>query len=272
MKKFLLALFVLLLCMVQPTFALVDTVLVYSPSMKKDVKNVIVTPKNYDSEKEYPVVYLLHGHGGGHHTWITKTKPTLEDDVTRLGIIAVCPDGENSWYVDSPIDPSYRYETYITKELIPYVDEKYSTIASSKGRAVTGFSMGGYGGLWLGTNYPEIFGACGSMSGGVDILPYTSRWSLDKRFGSYKGNPEIFKQFNLMDRMELIESGKVKIIIDCGFDDYFFTINEKYHEKLLYMQIEHDYITRPGKHNHAYWNNAIDYQFLFFCNFFKDQK
>ena len=116
MKKSFLTLFVLLLCIVQSSFALVDTVLVYSPSMKKDIKNVIVTPKDYDSKKTYPVVYLLHGHGGGHHTWITKTKPTLEEDVTQLGIIAVCPDGENSWYVDSPIDSSYKYETYIIEE------------------------------------------------------------------------------------------------------------------------------------------------------------
>lgn len=264
--------FLLFVWIAQPAFSIVDTVVVYSPSMKKEIKNVIVTPRDYDKAKQYPVVYLLHGHGGGYYTWITKTKPTLLDDVTRLGIIAVCPDAENSWYVDSPVDPSYKYETYITKELIPYVDTNYSTVASSRGRAVTGFSMGGYGGLWLGINHPDLFGACGSMSGGTDILPYTKRWSLDKRFGSYKDNPEIFKQFNIMDRVELIEPGMIKMIIDCGFDDYFFAINEKFHEKLVYMNVEHDYITRPGKHNHDYWRNAIDYQFLFFCKFFRGEK
>ena len=266
MKHFFLSL--LIAVIVSPVFAQVDTVLVHSPSMNKDIKNVIVVPSNYDKSKKYPVVYLLHGHGGSHNTWITRTKPTLLDDVTRMGVIAVCPDAENSWYVDSPVDPTYKYETYITKELIPYMDKNYSTEASPKGRAVTGFSMGGYGGLWLGINHPELFGACGSMSGGTDILPYTKQWNLHKRFGNYKENPEVFEKFNLMNQVHLIEPGMIKIIIDCGVDDYFFAINEKFHEKLVYMKVEHDYITRPGKHTHAYWNNAIDYQFLFFMKHF----
>lgn len=265
-KHFFLLLFIS--AIVSPLFGQVDTVLVHSPSMNKDIKNVIVIPKNYDKNKKYPVIYLLHGHGGNHATWITRTRPDLLDEVTRLGVIAVCPDAENSWYVDSPVDPSYKYETYVTKELIPFVDKKYSTVASPKGRAVTGFSMGGYGGLWLGINHPDLFGACGSMSGGTDILPYSQRWNLNKRFGSYKEHPEVFEKFNLMDQVHLIEPGMIKIIIDCGVDDYFYAINEKFHEKLVYMQVEHDYITRPGKHTHAYWNNASDYQFLFFMKMF----
>ena len=44
----------------------VDTVITYSASMKKQIKAVVITPNNYATAKELPVVYLLHGYGGNY--------------------------------------------------------------------------------------------------------------------------------------------------------------------------------------------------------------
>jgi len=44
------------------------------------------------------------------------------------------------------------------------------------------------------------------------------------------------------------------------------------HKKLLARNIPHDYITRPGKHNWEYWDNALPYQMLFFSDFFDKLK
>ena len=52
--------------------AVVDTILVHSQSMQKNLKAVIVTPDSYASAKEFPVVYLLHGYSGNHLDWITE--------------------------------------------------------------------------------------------------------------------------------------------------------------------------------------------------------
>jgi len=60
----------------------------------------------------------------------------------------------------------------VSKELIQWVDENYRTIAERGGRAISGLSMGGHGGLFLGFRHQDVFGACGSMSGGVDIRPF----------------------------------------------------------------------------------------------------
>jgi predicted peptidase len=54
--------------------AIVDTIQIYSKSMQKNIKAVIVTPDNYASAKELPVVYLLHGYSGNHLDWIIKAK------------------------------------------------------------------------------------------------------------------------------------------------------------------------------------------------------
>lgn len=246
----------------------VDTVEVYSAKMQRNIKNVVILPDGYEKSKKYPVVYLLHGHGGKYDTWLNRTKKTLPQDASRLGIIIVCPDGQNSWYWDSPVDPKFQFETYVSKELVEYIDKNYSTIASKKGRAITGLSMGGHGGLWLGINHPDVFGACGSMSGGVDIRPYTQNWHIKDRLGSYKENPERWEKHAVMGVLDKIEPKTLEIIIDCGFGDFFYQINEKLHQEMLYRNIEHDYIVRPGAHTHDYWNNAIDFQLLFFNKFF----
>jgi len=58
------------------------------------------------------------------------------------------------------------------------------------------------------------------------------------------------------------------IIFDCGTDDFFYEVNKALHNKMLEMKIPHDYIERPGEHNWPYWKNSIEYQLVFFKNFF----
>src|SRR6476620_10264206 len=94
------------------TAAIVDTVQTYSPSMKKNIKAVVITPDNYATAKELPVVYLLHGYGGNYADWITKAKG-FEKNADLLQMIIVCHDGNNSWYWDSPVDEKYKYETSV---------------------------------------------------------------------------------------------------------------------------------------------------------------
>ena len=95
----------------------VDTVAVWSSSMKKNIKNVVITPASYKTDKSarFPVVYLLHGAGGDFSNWIKKA-PFLPELASRYNMIIVCPDGNtHSWYWDSPLDSTSRYETYKTK-------------------------------------------------------------------------------------------------------------------------------------------------------------
>ena len=52
------------------------------------------------------------------------------------GIFFVCPDGKNTWYWDSPLNADVRYETFISNELVKYVDSHYKTVADRKGRVL----------------------------------------------------------------------------------------------------------------------------------------
>lgn len=244
---------------------------VYSESMKREIDNSIFLPQNYnESKKDFPVLYLLHGHGGNHNTW-GKIKKDLPEDATKYQMIIVCPNGENSWYWDSPKVDSLQFETYVSKELVNYIDSTYHTKTTPKGRAIAGLSMGGHGALWLAINHPNIFGACGSMSGGLDIRPFPDSWNMKNSLGNYAENKDLWNSHTVINQLSKIEPNQLKIIIDCGYDDFFFKVNEETHRQMLYNNIEHDYIVRPGKHNQTYWKNAIDFQLVFFDHFFNQQ-
>jgi S-formylglutathione hydrolase FrmB len=246
----------------------VDTVRTFSASMNKYIKAVVVTPDGYNGSKELPVVYLLHGFGDNYSGWIRKAK-NFEKAADLHNIIIVCPDGNTSWYWDSPIDEKYKYETYVSSELVKWVDSAYTTIKSKKGRGITGLSMGGHGALFLAFKHQDVFGAAGSMSGGVDIRPFPNNWEMAQRLGSYAENAERWEKNTVVNLLHLLTPNRLALMIDCGTEDFFYDVNENLHKQLLYRNIPHDYLTRPGAHNWDYWTNAIKFQLLFMDNFFK---
>ena len=270
LKKLVAALFIFA-CLQKVNAAIVDTVDTYSPSMKKTIKAVVITPDNYANAQALPVVYLLNGYSGNYRSWIVGAKG-IETAVDLYQVIIVCPDGNNSWYWDSPVDPNYKYETYVSTELVNWIDSKYKTIKDKNGRGITGLSMGGHGGLYLAIKHPDVFGAGGSMSGGVDIRPFPNNWDMSLRLGKYDEHPDSWEKYTVINLLHLIKPNSIALIIDCGTEDFFYKVNENLHQQMLYRNIAHDYITRPGAHNWNYWVNAVQYQLLFMSNFFKSQR
>ena len=246
----------------------VDTIQVQSKAMNKIIKNVIILPDDYQPSKTYPVVYLLHGATGNYSDWVKKG-PVVKKLADTYQFIIVCPDGGfNSWYWDSPVDNSYKYETFVAEELPAYIDSHYATIKDKSGRAITGLSMGGHGALYLAFRHQDLFGAAGSMSGGVDIRPFPNNWDIAKRLGSLEQNPETWDKYTVVNMVGLLKNSSLKLIFDCGVNDFFYNVNVNLHNELLEMKYPHDFIVRPGVHNWTYWNNAVKYQFLFFNIFF----
>ncbi len=256
-----------LLAVVYAQAAKVDTVLVKSPSMQKDIKTVVVLP-DVAAQKACPVIYLLHGHGGNYATWIS-VKPNLPQIADEKGIIFICPDGENSWYWDSPLHANVRYETFISSELINYVDQHYKTVARREGRAITGLSMGGHGAMWNAIRHSDVFGAAGTTSGGVDIRPFPKNWNMSDQLGEETSNQSVWDAHTVINLVPSMKKGQLALIIDCGYDDFFLEVNKNFHEALLKQGIDHDFLLRPGAHNGDYWNNSIDYQILFFQKYFQ---
>lgn len=251
--------------------ATVDTVVIYSNCMHKNVKCVVIKPDGYKNDTtHFPVIYLLHGWSGNYADWVL-TDPGLLSAVDKNGVIAVCPDGNyDSWYLNSPVDTSMKYETNVALEIPDFIDAHYKTIANRKARAITGLSMGGHGALYLALKHKDVFGAAGSTSGGVDFRPFPENWGIKKYLGDYNSHKENWDKNVVVSLVDSLGNGELKLIIDCGVNDFFIQVNRALHQKLLDKKIDHDYIERPGEHNWTYWNNSIQYQLLFFHNFFVD--
>lgn len=260
MKKNLLFI-ILILGIAIHTKASVDTLLVYSKKMHKYIKTVVIDP---DKSKKLPVIYLLHGHSANYAQWVNDA-PQMVKKATETGAIFVMPDGGyNSWYFDSPIDSSVRYETFITKELIPFIDSAFATKANRNNRAITGLSMGGHGAFYLALKHKDLFAAAGSICGGLDIRPFPNNWQISKVLGSINTDSQNWEKNTVINLIDSLKNNELQLIFDCGFDDFFLPVNRAVHEKLLAAKIQHDYIERAGTHNAAYWGNSIDYQLLFF--------
>ena len=248
--------------------AQIDTVAVCSTKMQREIPALVVVP-DAGVGRRMPVLYLLHGFGGSYTTWqnITDLRPLAD----ACGMIVVCPDGANSWYWDSPLDPASQFETFVAQELPDWIDARYLTIPSREGRAVTGLSMGGHGALWVALRHKDRFGAAGSTSGGVDIRPFPDSWEMKKQLGELKDNPERWNAHTVIRQAASLRDGELALVFDCGYQDFFYRVNMNLHEKLMQRGVGHDFLTRPGEHNSAYWSNSLPYQVLFFHRYFQRQ-
>jgi S-formylglutathione hydrolase FrmB len=254
----------LLVCVFVFSKSQVDTISIYCPIMQKEVKSVVVLPDNYNKKSLYPVVYLLHGYSDNYAKWIN-TVPSIKTLANEYQLILVCPDGGySSWYFDSPIDSTFQYETFITRDLLPYIDGHYSTISDRSARAITGLSMGGHGALYLAIRNKDLFASAGSMSGGVDLRTSTKKFDIAKRIGSIEANAAEWDNRSVVNMVSDLKNKELNLIIDCGVSDFFYQINAGLHRRLMALNIDHDYIERPGSHNWDYWTNSIQYQLLYF--------
>ena len=245
-----------------------DIIKVRSESMNKDIDVSVVLPDNYGARR-LPTVYLLHGFGDTNLVgYLGRTN--IRQLADQLGIIVVIPDGDTSWYFDSPVDPTYRYETFVASELVNYIDKNYLTLARRERRAVTGLSMGGHGALYLAIRHQDTFGAAGSMSGGVDFRPFPDNWNIKLRLGEYKSHKENWEKNTVIAQLPLLKDGTLQLIIDCGTEDFFFQVNTQLHEALAKQGIHHEFTTRQGSHSWDYWRRSIRDHMLFFSDYFNN--
>lgn len=260
--------------------ARVDTLDVYSMAMQKSLKTAVVLPDSYQkTTKRYPVLYLLHGGQGSFRDWLTlpPDKAVLHRLADQYDIIIVTPEGgRTSYYFDSPLDKTSQYETFVSKEVIGKMDSTYRTVPDRNGRIIAGLSMGGHGAMYLAARHPDRYCAAGSMSGVMNIN--TATWNVPPDFAKSRaenfarllGPPKDtllpYPGFTIVDMVDKLKTNDVKLILDCGVDDFLIEPNRQLHRLLVTNGVPHDYIERPGKHEWPYWANALPYQLLFFQN------
>lgn len=130
----------------------------------------VYLPAGYqvNTEDRYPVLYMLHGFTDRDDLWFGFQPhwinlPAIVDSVIQAGmcreLIVVMPNAYNS-FKGSMYSTSVTigdWETFVTSELVSYIDQHYRTLATRESRGLAGHSMGGYGTIRLAMKYPDVF-------------------------------------------------------------------------------------------------------------------
>lgn len=144
-------------------FRLGDAALGVAPGV-----HYVYLPPGYDprAAPRYPVVYLFHGYPGTSSDWIRagRLQQTLDALIGAhlvRPLIAVAPEVNGGWLHDSECLDEVggpHVATFLTRDVVAYVDRHFRTVRSWRGRAVGGMSSGGYCALNLGLLHQREFG------------------------------------------------------------------------------------------------------------------
>lgn len=228
---------------------------------------LVYLPDGYDSSdaRRYPVIYYLHGGTGNQRevAWLTAEIHQAIADKVIDPLIVVAPQAlPIGWYVNANASDdkvlSGPIEDVIVKDLIPFIDLNYNTIADRSGRGIEGFSMGGRGALALAFSHPDMFGAVSSVAGAVvDWDEEPLQRALECTFGDIN-DPFSRIYFDAMhpktaacrNAREIIAQGML-IRMWVGDRDRLYNengnkITEKFHQILSRLNIPHTLTVVPG--------------------------
>lgn len=214
-----------------------------STVLGKEMAYSVYLPKDYfTSAKEYPVLYLLNGADGGNNDWlnggmVNAYASSLAADGGKEMIVVCpngCPDGVNAFYCDNAQGSGINYMTYFFDEFVPFIESNLRVKADREHRAIGGLSMGGYGSLYYGALHPEMFSYVYACS----PLTYMD------------GIPNLYDLYGAA-----IGGGKEMpgVTIEIGTGDFLYESAGYFEGFLASMNFTHDYITRDGVHDWAFW-------------------
>jgi len=250
-----------------------ETRIMKSNILNMERKYSIYLPPGYnDSDRSYPVLYLLHGAGDDHTGWIQFGQVQHIADKTiaegkAAPMIIVMPDadtGVRGYY--NAIDGSFNYEDYFFDEFIPFIEKTYRVRSERSYRAISGNSMGGGGSIFYSLHHPDVFAAAAPLSAA------TGSWIMSQmRINLINSSSEVseqqiqdyFKRYNIEDVLDSASEENMRKIkeirwyITCGDDDFLYEGNSIMHILFRENQVPHEYRVKDGGHSWSYWRDEL---------------
>jgi S-formylglutathione hydrolase FrmB/phage tail protein X len=233
--------------------------------------NVLLPDDYQTSGRTYPVLYMFHG---GADDFRQFDFLGIRDLTAGKPIIVVMPDGGHAgWYsnpVSSFVGPR-NWETFHIAQLLPWIEANFRTYAEYDGRAVGGFSMGGFGALKYAAKYYGHFASVSAHSGPASLrrdFGLVVHWAnitsavLDLAGGTVYGAPfwdqARVSADNPVERIESYRNKRIFLVAGTSPDplNWFDSVNEtqvlagqrEFRERLSEAGIPHESHEVPGGH------------------------
>lgn len=225
-----------------------DTITYNSKTVGVKRHALVYLPPNYNKQKKYPVLYLLHGIGGDEYEWLNQGKPqhildNLFAQKKVKDMIVVLPNGRamaddratGNIMAPDKVAAFANFERDLLDDLIPFMEKNYPAETSREKRAIGGLSMGGGQALNFGLGNLDKF----AWIGGFSSAPNT------KMPDQLLPNPTTAKD-------------KIKLLwISCGDEDRLLAISERTRDYMVQHNVPHLFLKEPGKHDFKVWKNDL---------------
>lgn len=218
---------------------------------------------------DFPTLYLLHGHKDSAEGWVLNTR--VKRWAEERGIALVMPHGMNSFYLDHP-SRGKNYSDFIGRELIELTREMFHLSHKREDTYIGGLSMGGFGALYNGFKYRDVFGGIASLSGAFILDdeiqaatpeegPGLTKAFYRETFG-YKDLSEAVGSdrypFYWIEKAIAEKADMPRIHLSCGTEDTLIGANRRMHAYLGEKGIDHTYYEAPGIHDWYFWDGTIE--------------
>ena len=263
-----------------PLRSKVITDTIKSEILKTDRPYTIYLPESYEdgTNKEYPVLYILHGLLGNNRSWFSDMR--LQEVIDLLSasgeadeMIIVSPHAggnpavEQNGYFNMP---GWNYEDFFFQEFMPAIESKYRIKADKGHRAIGGLSMGGGGSTVYAQHHPELFGSVYAMSALMNIPGDNPVNIADPEDKVAKLNKSVIENSAIAFVENADDDTKEKLktvawFVDCGDDDFLLDRNIEFVQAMKKAGIPLQFRVRDGAHNSEYWHSAL-YQSLPFAS------
>ncbi len=232
----------------------------YSKTSENERNVTILLPPNYDKDKKYPVLYLLHGLGGNEYEWLGGNPVEVIGNLTASGkakeMIVVVPNirVRHKSVTKEPeffsVEHFREFDAFLDDlrdNLMPYIEKNYPVLPGRDNRAVAGLSMGGRSALHVGIQLTDDFAYIGALTPAVGVLPYPVEKGLFTK--ETLTLPEKYRKNTLI------------LIVKGSTDDVVGHWPKEYEKTLHANGVEPIYYVTEGGHDFGVWKNGL-YNFV----------
>ena len=224
---------------------------------------IVVLPPGYAQHplRRYPVLYLLHGYPATPEAFLNVGDVAAQEDILvakhlMKPLIMVIPHGTTGFFTDEEwangIQPGNDWETFLARDVVDAIDQRFRTIPIGGARAIGGLSSGAYGALNIALHHPGEFRVIESWSGYTFAPPMPSIFGTDPRRAAYN-SPELY----LPKVASALRAAHAFFWFYIGAKDREVAENREFAAELAAYGIRHDFFTVPGRHDWAAWRPNV---------------